>query len=223
MDMRFTQQRENDRPPFRPASARPSPVVARMLEHVDGLERRLAALADRRDGGVPASDAAPQPAAPEPSSEAVVGALERHADAVREMLDGHDAVTERVLERMTRLEDMVAALTAHLEPPVAEDDAAGPEVELPVPEAAAPEPIVPSDAVADSRWREAVASVLRRPRARCAVCQRDAPLRSRQELAKAGWTITGRWGVCPACRSEAWHLSHDGGLPSRIRATNGGA
>ncbi|MEA2250874.1 MAG: hypothetical protein QOG70_1116 [Solirubrobacteraceae bacterium] len=132
---------------------------------------------------------------------------------------------DRVLERLAGLEDQVAALAARLEPPVAqaEPEVAEPEVAEPepVPEAAAIASNGPSGAVPDSRWREAVAGVLHRPRARCAVCQSDAPLRSRGELVRAGWTVTGRWGVCPTCRSEAWHLSHDGGLPFRVRATNG--
>jgi uncharacterized membrane protein len=180
--MRFTQQREIDRPPFGSADTRPSPAMARMLERVED-------------------------------------ALERQTSAAREMRDGHDAVTERVLERLAGLEDQVAALAARLEPPVAEE--VEPQVAEPEPEPAAPGPVAPLDGVPESRWRETVAGVLHRPRARCAVCQRDASLRSRQELALAGWTITGRWGVCPTCRSEAWHLSHDGGLPFRVRATNG--
>jgi hypothetical protein len=53
----------------------------------------------------------------------------------------------------------------------------------------------------------------------CAVCQRNTPRKTKRDLARAGWTITGQWGVCPECRSAGWRLGDTGGLPFRQGTT----
>jgi hypothetical protein len=71
--------------------------------------------------------------------------------------------------------------------------------------------------VSASRWRRAVPGWLaRRPRA-CAVCRREAALRSKRELSQAGWTITGQQAICAQCGSTGWRLAERGGLPFRTR------
>jgi hypothetical protein len=128
-----------------------------------------------------------------------------------------------VSERIAALERQIATVARRLEE-LAEAADREPEASPPArspPDPAVPAPREPSVYEAPRR-RNRFAAVMHRRRCRCAVCQDDAPRRSKRELSRAGWTVIGRWGICPACGLQGWQLSQEGGLPFRRRHVSDG-
>ena len=173
------------------------------------------------------------------SSAQATAEARRHAsalgEAVRQVLEclrGQEAVTERVLESLAGLEAMTETLSRRLsalegavsparthEPdePSTEPQGNGALLEpghaMPHLEAKDPTP---------ERPRGPVARLLSRAASACAVCQRGAPRKSKRELSRTGWAITGHSVVCPSCRAMGWRLGDAGGLPFRQRTLTEG-
>jgi hypothetical protein len=142
-------------------------------------------------------------------AERLAAALREHEGPVVELvlqcLEAQQAMNERMLDAMSALESRVDSLAHDLgrRRSVADAAEAGPSQ--------------PAPATARRRLLP-----LRRGRARsCAVCKREVPRGSKREVSSAGWTIAGKWGVCPQCHATGWRVSEGGGLPFRPRATGG--
>jgi hypothetical protein len=161
-------------------------------------------------------------------------------DRVLTCLSGEHAISEQLQRRVDALESQVASLADRLQAAgvLAPQDAAAiaslaadatpPEADAP-PEAAAtppdaavaaqpdaPRPPAPSPPPSGARRRGTVARLPFVGKARsCAVCRLSSPRQTKRELVRAGWTITGHWGVCPGCRSAGWRLDDAAGLPFR--------
>jgi hypothetical protein len=133
-----------------------------------------------------------------------------------ECLSGHDATIEELSKRVSALAGRVAALAGDLEPAADQSEAVSPVVAEPAAQAQLPE-VQGNGAPPAAPKRRPIARLLGRAARACAVCRRAAPRKSKRELSKAGWKVSGHADVCPDCRAMGWRVGDAGGLPFRQR------